>query len=72
MARGPYGYRRGGPQPRGRMATLRRFWPLALAAWRRWDDLTPQQKERYKRMASDYSRRGRDAVNQRSQQRRRP
>jgi hypothetical protein len=40
----------------------RRAWPLLLEAKRRWDRLTPQQQERYRRMASDYARRGRDAL----------
>jgi hypothetical protein len=35
--------------------TVRRVWPLALEAWRRWDNLPPHEKERYKRMASDYA-----------------
>ena len=39
--------------------TARRVWPLALEAWRRWDRLPPREKERYKRMASDYAGRAR-------------
>jgi hypothetical protein len=35
--------------------TARRVWPLALEAWRRWERLSPHEKERYKRMASDYA-----------------
>ena len=29
----------------------RRAWPVLLAAYRRWDQLTPEEKERYRRMA---------------------
>jgi hypothetical protein len=36
-------------------STARRVWPLALEAWRRWERLPPHEKERYKRMASDYA-----------------
>ncbi len=43
----------------------RRAWPLLLEVKRRWDRLTPEQQERYRRMASDYARRGQDALNQR-------
>jgi|1186.fasta_scaffold336959_3 hypothetical protein len=63
----PRGAQRG-PQE-GRFArvsrTARRVWPFALEAWRRWDRLPPHQKERYRKMASDYARRGRDAVGSR-------
>ena len=41
--------------------TARRVWPLALEAWRRWDNLPPHEKERYKRMASDYASKARSA-----------
>jgi hypothetical protein len=47
------------PGPASRAArvrqTARRVWPLALEAWRRWDRLPPHEKERYRRMASDYA-----------------
>jgi hypothetical protein len=41
--------------------TARRVWPIALEAWRRWDRLPPNEKERYKRMASDYAGKARSA-----------
>jgi hypothetical protein len=41
--------------------TARRVWPVALEAWRRWDRLSPREKERYKRMASDYANKARSA-----------
>ena len=52
--------------------TARRMWPVAIEAWRRWDRLPPHEKERYKRMASDYARRGRDAAANRRGRRGRP
>jgi hypothetical protein len=68
MARGgglPRGGRGGGAGA-GRFARVsrgaRRAWPVALEAWRRWDNLPPHQKERYKKMASEYARRGREAA----------
>jgi hypothetical protein len=36
-----------------RMAKM--LYPLALAAYRRWDQLSPQEKERYKRQARYYA-----------------
>jgi hypothetical protein len=43
----------------------RRAWPLVLEMKRRWDRLTPEQQERYRRMARDYGRRGQDALSRR-------
>jgi hypothetical protein len=48
-----------------------RVWPVALGAWKRWDSLTPQQKEHYRKLAADYTQRGRKALASRSEQRRR-
>jgi hypothetical protein len=47
-----------------------RAWPLALEAKRRWDRLTPDQRERYVRMARDYGRRGREVLGRRGGRRR--
>ncbi|MEA2332746.1 MAG: hypothetical protein QOH58_2884 [Thermoleophilaceae bacterium] len=47
----------------------RRAWPLLLMAWERWQTLTPDQKERYKRQARDYAQRGRKALEQRRKKR---
>jgi hypothetical protein len=44
------------------MRVAQRAWPLVLEAKRRWDRLTPDQQQRYLRMARDYGRRGRDAL----------
>ena len=37
--------------------TAKRAWPVALEVWRRWDRLPPHEKERYRRMASEYAQR---------------
>jgi hypothetical protein len=36
--------------------TAKRLYPLALAAYRRWDTLSDEEKERYKEQAKRYSR----------------
>ncbi len=50
----------------GRMAKsvrgARRMWPVVMMAWERWQSLTPEQQERYKRQARDYAQRGKDAA----------
>jgi hypothetical protein len=43
----------------------RKAWPLVLAAKQRWDALPAHEQERYRRMASDYARRGREAIKRR-------
>jgi hypothetical protein len=59
----------------GRVAAAKRAaqrgWPYAKQAWRWWDNLTPQQKEQYRKQASDYAQRGRKALATRSEQKRR-
>ncbi|MEA2403404.1 MAG: hypothetical protein QOE08_51 [Thermoleophilaceae bacterium] len=55
------------PPPRGgraaqAMRMARRATPLALEAYRRWDQLTPEQKKRYAKMAREYAGRGRVAL----------
>ncbi len=63
-----------GPGGSGRGAraahNLRRLWPLVMMAWERWQSLSPDQKERYKRQARDYADRGRKVLDDR--RRRRP
>jgi hypothetical protein len=52
----------------------RRLWPVALMAYERWQSLSPEEKERYRRQAQQYAARGRRAVEQaraRRQKRRR-
>jgi hypothetical protein len=48
----------------------RRAWPYVLMAWERWQSLTPEEKERYKKQARDYMERGRKALD--AQRRKRP
>jgi hypothetical protein len=48
------------PTGRGRRAA-RRLAPLALEAWRRWQSLPPEEKERYRTLARRYADRGRGA-----------
>ena len=46
----------------GRIARLaRRAAPLAREAYRRWERLSPEEKERYKKQVRQYAERGRDA-----------
>ena len=45
--------------PRRVARLARRLYPVALAAYRRWQSLTPEEKERYRRLARDYADRGR-------------
>jgi hypothetical protein len=48
----------------------RRVWPYVLMAWERWQSLSPDEKERYKRQARGYIDRGRKALE--AQRTRRP
>ena len=65
------GLPRGEPSRGDRLRThpavrgARKAWPFVLAAKQRWDSLTPAQQERYRRMAADYARRGREALKRR-------
>ena len=47
------------------MRLARRLYPVALAAYRRWQSLTPEEKERYRRQAREYANRGRLAAERR-------
>jgi hypothetical protein len=42
----------------------RRAWPLVLMAWERWQKLPQHEKDRYKRQAQDYAKRGRKLIDQ--------
>jgi hypothetical protein len=71
------GLPRGGGSGRGaRVAghpavrAAKRAWPVVLEAKRRWDRLTPEQQERYRRMATDYARRGRETLGRRPRRKR--
>ena len=48
----------------------RRVWPYVLMAWERWQSLSPEEKERYKKRARGYAERGRKTLE--AQRRRRP
>jgi len=41
---------------------VRRLWPVVLMGWERWQALSPEEKERYKRRARHYAARGRSAI----------
>jgi hypothetical protein len=69
MARSP---RQVGRVGRARSAArgARRVWPYVLMAWERWQALSPEEKERYKKRARGYAERGRKALD--AQRKRRP
>jgi hypothetical protein len=45
--------------------------PLAKQAYRRWQALTPEEKERYRALARDYARKGRSTAEGLARRRRR-
>lgn len=55
---------------RSRVRQLRRLWPYVLMAWERWQQLSPEEKERYKKQARDYAERGRKVIDDRRRRRR--
>ena len=57
-------------QKTGRVKQLRRLWPYVLMAWERWQRLSPEEKERYKKQARDYAERGRKTIAERRKRRR--
>ena len=59
------------PPGRGNRAVhaARRLAPIAAEAYRRWQNLTPEQRERYMRMAREYAERGRHAYRQNQRRR---
>jgi TRAP-type C4-dicarboxylate transport system substrate-binding protein len=48
----------------------RRAWPIVLMAWERWQKLPQHEKDRYKRQAQEYAKRGRKAVEQQRRKKR--
>ena len=44
---------------------VRKAWPIMLMAWERWQALSPEDKERYKRRARDYAEKGRQTLKKR-------
>ena len=55
------------PSPRSQAMAraARRAYPLVLAAYERWQSLSPEEKERYKQRARAAGERGRRAIEQR-------
>jgi hypothetical protein len=47
----------------------RRAWPIVLMAWERWQKLPQHEKDRYKRQAQEYAKRGRKAIEARRKRR---
>jgi hypothetical protein len=45
------------------------MWPVVLMAWRRWEALPPERKQRYTRQAREYAQKGRAALEQRRKRR---
>ena len=62
------GYR--GSRIRTGVRGARRLWPYVLMAWERWQSLSPEEKERYKKQARGAMDRGRSALD--AQRRRGP
>ncbi len=58
-----------GSRIRSGVRGARRVWPYVMMAWERWQRLSPDEKERYKRQAKGYADRGRKAVEQRRKRR---
>jgi hypothetical protein len=54
---GGRGYR--GGRIRTGVRGVRRMWPYVLMAWERWQSLSDEEKERYKKQAREYANRGR-------------
>lgn len=49
-----------GSQYRQAAQLAKRGVPVAIELYRRWQSLTPEQRERYLRMAREYAQRGQD------------
>jgi glycogen debranching enzyme len=54
---------------KSRVRQLRRLWPYVLMAWERWQQLSPEEKERYKKQARDYADRGKKVLDERRKRR---
>jgi hypothetical protein len=48
------------PRRQRALQTVRRAWPYLMMAWERWQSLSDEEKERYRRRAREYAARGRD------------
>jgi hypothetical protein len=47
----------------------RRAWPIILMAWERWQNLPQDEKDRYKRQAQAYAKRGQKLIEDRRRKR---
>jgi TRAP-type C4-dicarboxylate transport system substrate-binding protein len=47
----------------------RRAWPIVLMAWERWQKLPQHEKDRYRRQAQEYAKRGRKVIEERRKKR---
>ena len=54
---------------RGAVRGARRVWPYILMAWEHWQNLSPEEKARYKKQARGYAVRGKTLL---EAQRKRP
>ena len=64
-------------RPTGRLSRTRsaargarRLWPYVLMAWEHWQNLSPEEKERYRKRARGYVNQGKRALD--AQRTRRP
>ena len=57
---------------RGAVRGARRVWPYVLMAWERWQSLSPEEKERYKKQARGFAERGKKALDAAAQRKRPP
>jgi len=53
------------PRSQAMARAARRAWPLVLAAYERWQALSPEEKERYKQRARAAGERGRRVIEHR-------
>ena len=51
-----------GGRTRSAARGVRRAWPYVLMAWERWQSLSPDEKERYKKQARGYAVRGKELL----------
>ena len=49
---------------RGAVRGARRLWPYMLMAWEHWQNLSEEDKERYKKQARVYVNRGKSVLDQ--------
>jgi len=53
------------PGARRSIRYARRAWPFLVAAYRRWERMTPEEKERYQRRLREAAERGRKVYRER-------